>query len=122
MSASILLTRFPVNQQSNAGLVFKQNMFAAVDVSRFDVLNLELVLQQLSVSATNLTVDILTGWDLSSEDIWYRAGSFGTFTTAPATALLRLTTGFQRLIRWQVTFGSSTGSCEFNIRGTGETY
>ena len=121
MSVNVVVTSIPADVNSSAFLTAQQNIYGAVDVSAFDILDLECVVDVVTGGIGPITIDLWTGWDLSSYNVWYKAGTFGSFSAA-GNSSLRLNAGFQRYIAWAASFSSSVGSCKFDIRGIGESY
>ncbi len=113
MATELMVTDGVVRITANGAI---QALYQAVDVSRFDQVDLLIWLNGLEGTVTSVTVSILTGMSLESEDGWVTINSFAALTTAN-TADKKAFTGVLKYIRWKVTAVTGTGAASFNIRG-----
>ena len=96
-----------------------QNLWDALDVGNFDILDVELGV--LAVSGT-VNVEIDTSMQNSNDDTsWVKVTNLSWSTvTAGYQTVATQTAGFLRYIRWKVT--TTGGSITFTIRGMGRRY
>ncbi len=107
-----------------------QNLWDAFDVSKYDVLDLELGIVNIGGTLGTVTIDLYTGMQIQTEDGWVQVKNvttgvsiWGTGLAVGAYVLASQSLGFLRYIRWQVTTPLSAGqSVTFFIRGIGRTY
>ena len=93
----------------------KQSLAQSVDVGAFDQLDLLLWVNGFEGTPGNLTVDVITGMSMDSEDGWWTLGSF-TATSAVNAVEKKTFTGLLRYVRWKTTLATAT-SAMFNVRG-----
>ena len=98
--------------------VSTQPLSEAVDVSEFDIL--DLMSSVAAMTASTVTIKIITGMQKQSEDGWVTAVEFSAATVV-GSELKTKTNGFLRYIRWTVT-AITGGSATFYIRGMGRSY
>lgn len=98
-----------------------QELRLALDVSAYDVLDLELRVLRLEGTSPSVTVEIQTGMQRESSEGWVTLGTaFPAVATAPKSEVRNLT-NLLRYIRWNVTVLSGSGSpaATFMIDGVG---
>src|SRR2546429_545486 len=119
MADIITLTQQPIRITATA----RQNAWAAVDVSGYDILDMELVCT-VEGTSTTLQFNIFTGMHFQSDDGWFVTAT--TFPNIAATGVvikpLTLTGGFLRYIRWDVSGFAGLTAVTFFMRGMARRY
>jgi hypothetical protein len=95
----------------------KQNLWEAVDVAAFDILDLELVVITPASSASLVT--LITGMQIQTEDGWVALTTNFSQSTA-GSVIKTFDKGFLRYIRWSC--DASGTAPTFYIRGMGRRY
>jgi len=93
-----LLTPQPIRVTNAA----KQPLNLALDVSDYDEINALMGLLALVGSSSGVTIRLITGMQVDSEDGWVTLVTFSAQTTANSFDLQNATTGLLRYIRWEV--------------------
>jgi hypothetical protein len=103
------------------GSATNQNLTQAIDVSAFDMLDLQLVV--LTAPGTGGLVTLITGMQTQSEDGWKALSTPSSYWTSAAvgTYLQLFDRNFLRYVRWSVASGTGA-SISFYIRGMGRKY
>ena len=106
------------------GGVKAQPAYDAIDVSGYDILDLELVITTIT-GFTSGTIAIMTGMQMQSDDGWVTLANFslaGSYGTAGNAILKTYDKGFLRYIRWIVMNLSPGDQIGFYIRGMARRY
>ena len=100
-----------------------QPLFEAIDISGFDILDLELGVVGL-VGGGSATIKVVTGMQTQVEDAsWVTAIAFTAVSTSPSYELITKNLGLLRYVRWEVSaLSGTTPSVTFWIRGMARKY
>ncbi len=93
----------------------KQGLWQAVDVGAYDQLDLLLWINGFEGTPGSLTVEVITGMSMDSEDGWVTAGLFSASSAVNFQEKKNIT-GLLRYVRWKTTLATAT-SAMFNVRG-----
>ena len=122
MAISFGLTQQPIRYTTASGAGF-QPMYLAVDISRFDLLDMEAGLVAVEGTLTSFTLDLYTANQKQTDDGWVPLGStLFTGTTTNTWQKVAYTSGLLRYLRWRVTSISGGTAATFFIRGMGRSY
>ncbi len=97
----------------------KQTLSQAVDVSAIDQLDLVLWITGFEGTPGNLTVELITGMSMESEDVWLTVASF-TASSAVNFQEKKNFAGLLRFVRWKATLVTATAAT-FSVRGMART-
>ncbi len=103
----------------------KMNLWDAVDVSAFDVLDLELNVLVVGGGLVNVQIDLITGMQKQTEDGWGVVPAGGAWGALPAGSVVLKTfdKGFLKYVRWQCSTGlGGANTATFYLRGQGRRY
>jgi hypothetical protein len=110
MADLVLITDGPVRHTSNE----TQDLRLAVDVSGYDELDLQLMVQDASSS---VTVRILTAMQMESDEGWVTVDSFSSIAAGASTK--KNFSGFLKYVRYELTSGATT---TFEVSGVGRRW
>ncbi len=115
----------PVTLNNTAANV-RQNLWEAVDIAAFDILDLELVITTITGAGLGaVQVDLITGMQVQSEDGWIVATPTGGVwgALAPGAYLKTFDKGLLRYVRWQMTTDIPlANTVPFYIKGMARRY
>jgi hypothetical protein len=101
-----------------------QPIYLAMDISGFDVLDVELGVVGLEGTATpSVTVELWTGMQNQTDDGYVQLVAFANQTTTNVYLKQSIGSGLLRYLRWKVTtLGGTSPAATFFIRGMGRSY
>lgn len=114
MATEIDLTNCVIRTTPSVNTV--QNLQQAVDVSRYDQLDLVLHVVGIEGTATTFVVSIIGGMSLETEDAWPVLASFVSVTAVNGVMILNVPR-LLRYARWKVTTLSGASAVLFTVRG-----
>jgi len=122
MATPFSLTYQPIRYTTSTGAGF-QPLYLAVDISRFDLLDMEAGLVAVEGSLTSFTVDLYTANQNQTDDGWLAIGStLFSGTTNNTWQKVSYSSGLLRYLRWKVTSIAGGTAATFFIRGVGRSY
>ncbi len=120
---------------ASTNVLYVPSVSESIDVSRYDILDLELAVLGVPSGSPNIVFQLLTSMQNQYDDLgglapttqasWISAGSINGGTgvsSAPTYNLKTFTTGFLRYVRWGVYSTSLTGNVTFWCRGLARSY
>ncbi len=126
-----------LNVNTSASTLIVPPLSSSIDVSGFDILDLEWGCSQNGPGASS-TIYMITSMQNDVDDIsltaapsslsagggssWLNFASFGPGTSLPKFAATSSVLGFFRFVRWAVWPGSGSGQVAFWIRGVARRY
>jgi hypothetical protein len=107
-------------------LAFKQNLWESVDVSSYDILDLEFVIVAANVGSTTAHFGLTTGMQTQTEDGWWSniAGGpnldiINAAGISAGTLFKTFNLGFLKYVRWNISGLNVNDTVTFYIRGMG---
>jgi len=122
MARPFTLTHQPIRVTSTPPPPTLQPIYLALDVSAFDILDIELGIIGLEGTGTGVTVNVWTGMQNQVDDGWLALSTFSTMTAADTFAKQTFQGGFLKYLRWRVDSLGGYTATTFYIRGMGRSY
>ena len=117
MARPITLTHQPIRVTATGF----QPLYLAMDVSAFDILDIELGIVGLEGTSPSVTVNVYTGMQNQVDDCWLPLSTFASQSTPDTYLKQSFQGGFLKYVRWNVTALAGTAAT-FYIRGMGRSY
>jgi hypothetical protein len=119
MSDIVMLTAQPIRLTGTA----TQELYLAVDVSAYDLLDLQAVCT-VEGTASSGAIKLISGMQFQTNDGWFEPSSnFAAINgTGVKTVTASVTGGFMRYVRWQLTSLGGASAITFFIKGLGRRY